>query len=125
MYQPFLEKQGKDNVSVSEWKEGDCTGEWCDEQYSKQREVTFNFYKHTIGKTLVDVKHTQMMRRNDSDQCCVQIKMAMSGFPYADCFVVEVRHVASRVGDNDLQIQIGMFVRFLKVCMFVDVNMHT
>lgn len=118
MYQPFLEKQGKDNVSVSEWKEGDCTGKWCDEQYSKQREVTFNFYKQTIGKTLVDVKHTQMMRRNDSDQCCVQIKMAMSGFPYADCFVVEVRHVASRVGDNDLQIQIGMFVRFLKSCMF-------
>ena len=50
--------------------------------------------------------------------------IVFKGFPYADCFVVEVRHVASRVGDNDLQIQIGMFVRFLKVCMCVDVNIH-
>ena len=48
----------------------------------------------------------------------------LKGFPYADCFVVEVRHVASCVGDNDLQIQIGMFVRFLKVCMCVDDNIH-
>jgi len=117
LYKPFLEKQGKDNVTVAEWKEGECNGDWCGEQYAKQREVTFNFYKQTIGKTLVDVKHTQQLRR-ESDRCIVQIKMAMSGFPYADCFVVEVRHVASRVGDNDLQIQIGMFVRFLKSCMF-------
>ena len=36
----------------------------------------------------------------------------------SDCFVVEVRHVASRVGDNDLLIQIGMFVKFMKSCMF-------
>lgn len=32
--------------------------------------------------------------------------------------MVEVRHVASRVGDNDLLIQIGMFVKFMKSCMF-------
>jgi hypothetical protein len=42
----------------------------------------------------------------------------MKGFPYADCFVVEVRHVASRVGDNDILVEIGLFVRFLKSCMF-------
>jgi len=78
LYKPFLEKQGKDNVTVAEWKEGECNGDWCGEQYAKQREVTFNFYKQTIGKTLVDVKHTQQLRR-ESDRCIVQIKMAMSG----------------------------------------------
>ena len=35
-----------------------------------------------------------------------------------DCFVVEVRHVASRLGENDVSIQIGMFVRFVKSCLF-------
>lgn len=65
-------------MTVAEWKEGECNGDWCGEQYAKQREVTFNFYKQTIGKTLVDVKHTQQLRR-ESDRCIVQIKMAMSG----------------------------------------------
>ena len=41
-----------------------------------------------------------------------------TGFPYADCFVVHVRHVASRVGNRDLSIKIGMHVEFLKSCMF-------
>ena len=41
-----------------------------------------------------------------------------AGFPYADCFVVQVRHVASRVGNEDLSIQIGMSVQFLKSCLF-------
>ena len=40
------------------------------------------------------------------------------GFPYADCFVVHVRHVATRVGECDLKIEIGMHVQFLKSCMF-------
>lgn len=117
MYGPFLEKQGKNNVSVSKWEAGAYEGEWCGETYTEERIVTFNFMKQTIGQTLVEVKHTQRCRRVD-DQCIVQIKMEMKGFPYADCFVVEVRHVASRVGENDLSIKIGMHVKFLKSCMF-------
>ena len=117
MYGPFLDKQEKNNVSVGMWEAGEYTGEWCSEKYTHKRIVTFDFLKQTIGKTLVKVKHTQQSRRLDKDQCIVQIKMEMAGFPYADCFVVEVRHVASRVGDNDISIQIGMIVRFLKSCM--------
>ena len=156
MYGPFLEKQGKNNVTVGSWVEGSFVGDWCGEKYTNKRIVTFDFLKQTIGKTLVEVKHTQQSRRLGNDQCIVQIKMEMKGFPckffrlccatdcsYAsndefitilfsffflsrisrtekdsDCFVVEVRHVASRVGDNDLLIQIGMFVKFMKSCMF-------
>lgn len=32
--------------------------------------------------------------------------------------MVEVRHVASRVGEHDLQVEVGMFVKFLKSCLF-------
>jgi len=118
MYGPFLEKAGKNNVVVSSWQPGQYEGEWCGEAYTEERIVTFEFMKQTIGQTLVNVKHTQRCRRKDNDQCIVQIKMEMKGFPYAECFVVEVRHVASRVGDSDLSIQIGMHVKFLKSCMF-------
>ncbi|KAL7461878.1 hypothetical protein ACHAXS_002285 [Conticribra weissflogii] len=48
----------------------------------------------------------------------VQMTLEMKGFPYADCFVVEVRHVTSRINQRDIQIEIGMLVRFLKSCMF-------
>mmetsp|Transcript_2624 Transcript_2624/g.4016 ORF Transcript_2624/g.4016 Transcript_2624/m.4016 type:complete len:267 (+) Transcript_2624:95-895(+) len=87
-------------------------------RYSEKRIVSFSFMKQTIGQTLVEVKHTQQLRRIGNDQCIVQIKMEMKGFTFADCFVVEVRHVASRVGENELNIQIGMHVEFLKSCMF-------
>mmetsp|Transcript_36945 Transcript_36945/g.64720 ORF Transcript_36945/g.64720 Transcript_36945/m.64720 type:complete len:293 (-) Transcript_36945:198-1076(-) len=117
IYGPFLENQMKNNVVVGPWETGNYEGEWCGETYKEERIVTFDFLKQTIGQTLVKVKHTQRYSK-DNDQCIVQIKMQMDGFPYADCFVVEVRHVASRVGENDLSIQIGMHVKFLKSCMF-------
>jgi hypothetical protein len=118
MYGPFLKDCGKDNVVVNPWEEGDIKGDWCGfESYTHQRFVTFNFMKQTIGRTLVYVKHTQRYRRLGNDRCIVHMTIEMKGFPYADCFVVEVRHVATR-SDNDLEVEIGMFVRFLKGCLF-------
>lgn len=118
LYGPFLEKEGKNNVALTKWETGNYKGDWCGEAYTHERIVTFNFMKQTIGQTLVEVKHTQQYRRTNNDQFIVQIKMEMKGFPYADCFVLAVRHVISRVGDNDLSVQIGMYVLFLKSCMF-------
>mmetsp|Transcript_9449 Transcript_9449/g.14607 ORF Transcript_9449/g.14607 Transcript_9449/m.14607 type:complete len:482 (-) Transcript_9449:165-1610(-) len=120
MYEPFLTSCGKNNVKVQKWEsqEGGFKGEWCDESYTQQRIVTFNFMKKTIGETLVSVQHTQRCRRVDNDRCIVHMKIDMKGFPFADCFVVEVRHVASCVGENDILVEIGLFVRFLKSCMF-------
>ena len=83
MYGPFLQKQGKNNVVVSPWESGVFEGEWCGEKYTEERLVTFSFMKQTIGQTLVEVKHTQRCRRIENDQCIVQIKMGMKGFPYA------------------------------------------
>ncbi len=120
MYGPFLTSCDKNDVKVEKWKsqEDGYKGEWCGETYNLQRIVTFNFMKKTIGETLVSVKHTQRCRRIDNDRCIVHMTLAMNGFPYADCFVVEVRHVASRVGENDIVVEVGLFVRFLKSCMF-------
>lgn len=118
MYAPFLTSCGKNNVKVNPWQEGQFAGDWCQENYTHQRYVTFNFMKQTIGQTLVEVKHTQRCRRQANDQCIVHMTLEMKGFPYADCFVVEVRHVASRFGEYDVNVEIGMYVRFLKSCMF-------
>jgi len=120
MYGPFLTSCDKNDVKVEKWKsqEDGYKGEWCGETYNLQRIVTFNFMKKTIGETLVSVKHTQRCRRIDNDRCIVHMTLDMKGFPFADCFVVEVRHVASRVGENDILVEIGLFVRFLKSCMF-------
>jgi hypothetical protein len=123
VYGPFLTSCGKNNVKVQPWESKEeggegYKGEWCGETYDQQRIVTFDFMKKTIGETLVSVQHTQRCRRIDNDQCIVHMTLDMNGFPYSDCFVVEVRHVASRVGENDILVEIGLFVRFLKSCMF-------
>ena len=79
MYGPFLEGQGKNNVVVGPWESGEFRGDWCGEDYTQERTVTFNFMKQTIGQTLVEVKHTQRCRRVANDRCIVQIKMEMKG----------------------------------------------
>jgi hypothetical protein len=58
LYGPFLTSCGKNDIKVNEWEsqEGGYTGEWCGEQYTQQRIVTFNFMKQTIGQTLVSVQ---------------------------------------------------------------------
>ena len=121
IYAPFLTSCGKNNVKVEKWEssqEGGYTGEWCGEHYELQRIVTFNFMKQTIGQTLVSVQHTQRCHRIDNDRFILHMTIKMQGFPYADCFVVEVRHVASRVGENDIEVEIGLYVRFIKSCLF-------
>lgn len=119
IYAPFLTSCGKNDVKVTPWEMGgEIVGDWCGEKYTQQRYVTFNFMKQTIGQTLVEVKHTQRCRRLGNDRCIVQMTLEMKGFPYSDCFVVEVRHVASRVGESDIIVEIGMSVRFLKSCLF-------
>mmetsp|Transcript_1262 Transcript_1262/g.2047 ORF Transcript_1262/g.2047 Transcript_1262/m.2047 type:complete len:455 (-) Transcript_1262:125-1489(-) len=120
IYGPFLTSCGKNDVNVDKWEsqEGGYKGEWCGENYTQQRIVTFNFMKQTIGQTLVSVQHTQRCRRIENDRCILHMTLKMKGFPYADCFVVEVRHVASRVGENDILVEMGLHVRFLKSCMF-------
>jgi hypothetical protein len=41
----------------------------------------------------------------------------MDGIPYSDVFAVEVRWSARRVGTDDISIDAGVFVRFIKSSM--------
>jgi len=118
IYASFLTSCGKQNVQVSPWEEGQYKGDWCQQSYTHQRLINFDFMKQTIGQTLVQVKHVQRLLRYNNDRCIVHISMEMKGFPFADCFVVEVRHIATRDGEYDLLVEVGMFVRFIKGCMF-------
>jgi hypothetical protein len=48
------------------------------------------------------------------DRCILAMTVEMDGIPFADCFNVEIRWVASRVKSNDLLIEVGLFVNFIK-----------
>ena len=47
----------------------------------------------------------------------VMMTVEMDGIPYSDVFAVEVRWSARRVGENDIAIDAGVFVRFTKSSM--------
>ena len=38
----------------------------------------------------------------------------MDGIPYSDSFAVEVRWAARRIGESDIVVDAGVFVRFTK-----------
>lgn len=44
--------------------------------------------------------------------------MYLDGIPYGDCFAIEIRYVARRIGSCDLRIEVGCFVVMKKPCMF-------
>lgn len=82
--------------------------------------VTFVFNKQIpfqMGPTLAKVKHTQYCRVEGNDKCIVAMTIEMTGVPYSDCFNVEIRWVATRSGQNDIAVQVGLFVNFVKSTM--------
>ena len=82
--------------------------------------VRFVFNKQIpfqISPTLAKVKHTQYCRVEGKDKCVVAMTIDMQGVPYSDCFHVEIRWVATRLGKNDISIQVGLFVNFIKSTM--------
>jgi hypothetical protein len=47
----------------------------------------------------------------------MMMTVEMDGIPYSDVFAVEVRWAARRVGTNDIAVDAGVFVRFIKSSM--------
>jgi hypothetical protein len=53
------------------------------------------------------------------------MQIEMQGIPFADCFNVQIRWVATRMGtEKDLKIQVGLFVNFVKQTVYVCVCYH-
>lgn len=93
------------------------TGDWDKETYDQKRTVQFEFTRTTAlytGPPVASVQHTQYVRRQGNDRCIVATTMKMGGIPFADTFFVQVRWVATRVGNRDLSIKVGLFVHFVK-----------
>jgi len=115
-YANWLEASGKMDIKVGAWQEGEVKGTWCGETYQRQRITTFQFQRTThlyTGPPIANVTHTQYCRVEASDKCVLSMTMEMEGIPFADCFKVEVRWVATRVGSKDINIQVGLFVNFV------------
>lgn len=63
------------------------------------------------------MQHTQYCRIEEDDRCILAMTIQMDGIPFADCFQVEIRWVVTRVGTNDLLLEVGLFVNFIKSTM--------
>jgi hypothetical protein len=118
-YGTWLTECGKTEIKVNEWTiakdEEGFVGEWDKEVYSQTREVTFQFLRTShLAPGLVNVNHTQYLRLEGNDRCVVSTMVKVSGAPFSDSFQVQLRWVATRVGERDLSIKVGMFVFFVK-----------
>eukprot|EP00956_Cyclotella_meneghiniana_P018667 scaffold31254_cov72-Cyclotella_meneghiniana.AAC.5 len=101
LYQPWLEKKGSFDVSVTDWEEteGGFKHDWSGEMFTQRRVIKFKFKRTT-------------------HLCVTMMTAEMDGIPYSDVFAVEVRWSARRQGNSDIIIDAGMHVRFIKSSMF-------
>ena len=82
--------------------------------------IKFKFKRTThlyIGPPIAGVTQTQYCRMEGNDRCVTMMTAEMDGIPYSDVFAVEVRWSARRQGNNDIVIDAGMHVRFIKSSM--------
>lgn len=118
LYRKWLESSGKNDIDIEDWQMGDTKGVWDGEAYQKQRAVTFRFTRTThlyTGPPIATVKHKQFCRVEDEGKCVMAMQIEMEGIPFSDCFNVQIRWVVTRLGtDDDLKIQVGLFVNFIK-----------
>jgi hypothetical protein len=59
-------------------------------------------------------RQTHYCRVEGNDRCVVQIRVEFEGIPYADTFAVEIRWVATRDGEGDIKVEVGVEVDFKK-----------
>ena len=118
-YWSWLKKEGCFEVDVGDWETDGTEGfvnSWCKERYSQRRLVTFKFKRTShlyIGPPIAFVKQEQFLRVSPN-KCVVAMCVTFDGIPYADTFAVQVRWVATRKGEEDVSIQVGLFVDFKK-----------
>jgi VAD1 Analog of StAR-related lipid transfer domain/GRAM domain len=123
-YETWLNEEECFDISVPAWEFSDPGTEiknaWCGETYTQQRLVTFRFNRTShlyIGPPVAYVKQRQFVRVEGNDKCIMMISATFEGIPYSDCFGVEMRWVARRKGNNDVQVDVGLFVLFKKSTM--------
>jgi len=126
-YGSWLKDEDCFEISTGDWEYADSgaffTNPWCKEygeSYTQRRLVTFKFKRTThlyIGPPIAFVKQEHYIRVEGNDKCVLAIEATFEGIPYSDTFGVEMRWVARRVGANDVQVDVGLFVLFKKSTM--------
>lgn len=122
LYSSWLERKGSFDVSVTEWEHSEegFENKWSGERFHQRRIVKFKFKRTThlyIGPPVAGVTQTQYCCKDGDDKCVIMMTVEMDGIPYSDVFAVEVRWAARRVGANDISIDAGVFVNFIKSSM--------
>lgn len=106
--------------TIEEEESASFVGPWDGEHYTQKRIVTFRFERTGgFSSGCTTVKHTQYCRHDPTkqDRCVLAMTVEMKGIPFADAFSVQIRWVATRVGENDLNLQVGLHVHFVKSVM--------
>ena len=126
-YGSWLEDEECFDITVNDWEFAKAgtffTNAWCKqygEKYSRKRLVTFKFKRTShlyIGPPIAFVKQQHYIRVEGNDKIVLAIEATFEGIPYSDTFGVEMRWVARRVGSNDVQVDVGLFVLFKKSTM--------
>jgi VAD1 Analog of StAR-related lipid transfer domain len=121
-YKGWLEAGGKDEIAVRDWEstEGGCrNSEWKDDttRYVERREVHFTFTRTThlyTGPPVAQVHQTHLSTLTER-RCIVQIQVSMEGIPFANCFNVAIRWVATqRTATSPIHVEVGLFVNFVE-----------
>lgn len=128
VYGPYLIDAGSHKVDKGKWEFAEnetdqFVNRWCGEKYNQRRVVSFEFTRTThlyIGPPVTGVKQTHHCSVDGNDKRILAMTVEMDGIPYADCFAVEVRWVARRIGSRAIQVDVGVFVDFKKKTMFAS-----
>ncbi|KAI2495856.1 protein of unknown function (DUF4782) [Fragilaria crotonensis] len=136
LYRNWLELTGKKDINIQHWNlstDGDHASTnnnnhcWNDgESYPLQRTVTFTVARTShlyIGPPMAAVRHVQKCRVDpNTNRCVLTMQIDMQGIPFGDCFQIHIRWVATQSQQHDgaaaLDIQVGLFVHFIKSTIF-------
>ncbi|KAG7355765.1 protein of unknown function DUF4782 containing protein [Nitzschia inconspicua] len=126
-YESWLEEEECFDITMDDWDvakpNSHFINPWCGEKgetYTQKRSVTFKFKRTThlyIGPPVAIVKQQHYIRVEENDKIVLAIEATFEGIPYSDTFGVEMRWVATRQGNNDVKIEVGLFVLFKKNTM--------
>lgn len=122
-FESWLEQDGKLDISVGAWEHGDFVGAWDGEPYPQKRLVTYMYKRdpgtmgYALGKPEVVVRSTHYCRTIDNDRSIITMTLNCDGEVLSDCFQVQIRGVATRLGESDIVINFAVFVVFTKTSL--------
>jgi len=115
VYEEFCRACDKQDIAIGEWEKGDSIQNPYDEEnYTHRRTIHFSFTKTIMGRSLSPQVTMIQHCRISKDRCVVTSSSDCVGIPFGDAFQVQLRWVGTRVGQNDLLLQLGLYVLFQK-----------